>query len=329
MANWRGKIDEAADAIRWLSGRKPDGIPLDVSDDVARAASRWADDLETAPLETYTRPGDGREVEFDRNNWPVGTESWAAPPSALDSIEVGPLDDAPDFELGSPLWHQLDKGWRAHDNLRRNRTGNLRNQNPEIARIAGADIRARDADALRVRSADAERARGLREGSEEIALAAVAAGVPFLLSQGIDTEPRAGGEDLALTSTSGTEDLVEESRPAPRVAAEPSDDPDYSYEARQLMNKLNAMRKRAGGEVPEAKSMMAEIDRLLGMANKKRNAPDYKPAMPTDYHGEAQRLLQKLNAMRMEAGGEVPETQKIMAEVRRLQAMGDRMRNGG
>lgn len=315
MANWRGKIDEAADAIRWLSGRKPDGIPLDVSDDVAVAAAKMP-----PPRTRYVDMSPESAAQLD---------AAVRGDVVLSGIDAGPLDDAPDFELGSPLWHQLDKGWRAHDNLRRNRTGNLRNQNPEIARIAGADIRARDADALRVRSADAERARGLREGSEEIALAAVAAGVPFLLSQGIDTEPRAGGEDLALTSTSGTEDLVEESRPAPRVAAEPSDDPDYSYEARQLMNKLNAMRRRAGGEVPEAKSMMAEIDRLLGMANKKRNAPDYKPAMPTDYHGEAQRLLQKLNAMRMEAGGEVPETQKIMAEVRRLQAMGDRMRNAG
>lgn len=138
------------------------------------------------------------------------------------------------------------------------------------------------------------------------------------LMRDYDSEP-------ALSDTSGTEDLVEESRPAPRVAATP----DYSYEARQLMDRLNAMRREAGGEVPEAKAMMAEVNRLLGMSNGQRNAPGYKPAMPTDYHGEAQRLLQDLNARRQRAGGEVPDAPQVMAKVRQLQATGDRMRNAG
>jgi len=129
-----------------------------------------------------------------------------------------------------------------------------------------------------------------------------------------------------MTDTSGTEDLAAESSPPPATPEAPAD---YSFQARELMGKLNAMRRAAGGEVPEAKQMIAEIDRLLGMANEQRNAPGYKPPMPTDYHGEAQRLLQDLNARRMEAGGEVADTQKVMAEVRRLQAMGDQMRNGG
>lgn len=145
---------------------------------------------------------------------------------------------------------------------------------------------------------------------------------------------------------SSTADLAAESRPIPSVEATPDEAPamptkampeaappapempaDYSFQARELMNKLNAMRRQAGGEVPEAPQMMAEINRLLGMSNKQRNAPGYQPAMPTDHHGQAQMLLQKLNAMRMEAGGEVPEAQQIMAEVRRHQAMGDQMRN--
>ena len=148
---------------------------------------------------------------------------------------------------------------------------------------------------------------------------------------------------------SSTADLAEESRPIPSVESTPDEapampeaapatpampeapapemPPDYSFQARELMNKLNAMRRQAGGEVPEAPQMMAEINRLLGMSNKQRNAPGYQPAMPTDHHGQAQMLLQKLNAMRMEAGGEVPEAQQIMAEVRRHQAMGDQMRN--
>lgn len=312
MAKW----DEAADAIRWLIGRNPSGIPLDVSDDVLNAARR----------QTYIRPGDGREVEMDASGWPAGTEMWSARPTQFDGIEAGPLDDAPDFELGSPLWHQLDKGWRVHDNLRRNRTGNLRNQNPELTRIAGAEIRARDADALRVRSADAERARGMREGAQELGLAAATAGLPFLLYDG--KEPAADSAmapEQALTSTSGTEDLVDETRPAPRVEATP----DYSYEARQLMNKLNAMRRAAGGEVPEARAMMAEIERLLGLANAQRNAPGYEPPMPTDYHGEAQQMIKGLNERRQRAGGEVPDAPQVMDRVRGLQARGDRMRNGG
>ena len=140
---------------------------------------------------------------------------------------------------------------------------------------------------------------------------------------------------------SSTADLAAESRPVPSVESTPDEapampeaappapemPPDYSFQARELMNKLNAMRRQAGGEIPEAPQMIAEINRLLGMSNKQRNAPGYQPAMPTDHHGQAQMLLQKLNAMRMEAGGEVPEAQQIMAEVRRHQAMGDQMRN--
>lgn len=138
--------------------------------------------------------------------------------------------------------------------------------------------------------------------------------------------PREDGERPAngdITDTSGTADLAAESAPPPVVDGPP----DYSFQARELMNKLNAMRRKAGGEVPEAKAMMAEINRLLDLSNKQKNAPGYEPPMPTDYHGEAQRLLQKLNARRMEVGGEVPETNQVMAEVRRLQALGDQQRN--
>ena len=151
--------------------------------------------------------------------------------------------------------------------------------------------------------------------------------------------PRENGDPPVQGSS--TADLAAESRPVPSVEATedeapampeaapaaPEMPPDYSFQARELMNKLNAMRRQAGGEIPEAPQMMAEINRLLGMSNKQKNAPGYQPAMPTDHHGQAQMLLQKLNAMRMEAGGEVPQAQQIMAEVRRLQAMGDKMRN--
>ena len=134
-------------------------------------------------------------------------------------------------------------------------------------------------------------------------------------------------------------DLAAESRPIPSVESTPDEapampeapapemPPDYSFQAREIEKQLNAMRMQARGEVPEAPQMMAEILRLRGLGNRQRNAPDYQPPMPTDYRGEAQRLIQKLNAMNSAIGGMSPETPKIMAEVRRLQALDDQMRN--
>jgi hypothetical protein len=157
--------------------------------------------------------------------------------------------------------------------------------------------------------------------------ALTAAGVAGLGGIGVysmmDGDPDESEGASGVTDTSGTADLAAESAPPPVVDGPP----DYSFQARELMDKLNAMRRKAGVEVPEAKAMMAEINRLLDLSNKQRNAPGYEPPMPTDYHGEAQRLIQKLNARRMEVGGEVPETNQVMAEVRRLQALGDQQRN--
>jgi len=117
----------------------------------------------------------------------------------------------------------------------------------------------------------------------------------------------------------------------PQVPPIPADPPppDYSFQARQLIDKLNAMARAApNGVVPERAAMMAEINRLLDLSNKQRNAKDYQPAMPTDYHGEALRLIKQLNAMRDRAGGEVPQGPAMEAEIRRLQALGDKMRWG-
>jgi hypothetical protein len=417
------KVDDVIETIRRLAGRAPSGVPINVSDDVARAAAAnldpqavqltgaevWSDPargmspglaaaLRDAPagdpaaeaVKVYVRGKPdfsgveassawhdpewrhvAREVESDgfpdiyRENWPVhsgvsGKQVQLSPaaqrqlnsargtgPADFSGIDIGPLDSAPDFELGSPLWHQLDKGWRANDNLRRGRTPNLRNQDPQLARVAGDAIRTKNADAASARAADAERADSIRGGLGELGAAAATVGVGAGLASLYPSGEKPAQGDL--TDTSGNADLVEESRPAPKVDSElPPDEQefadrfkrqylareakrnapaDYSFQARELMDQLNTMRRAAGGEVPEAKAMMAEINRLLELSNKQRNAPDYEPPMPTDYRGEAQRLLQKLNARRMEVGGEVPETDQVMAEVRRLQALGDRQRN--
>lgn len=98
---------------------------------------------------------------------------------------------------------------------------------------------------------------------------------------------------------STTADLVNETRPAPKVETLPEPAPlvrqrataspvstqvpttadQYSAQAHAIIADLNARRSRAGGEVPEAPAMMAEINRLLELGNRARNAPQ-KPSPP-------------------------------------------------
>jgi hypothetical protein len=127
-----------------------------------------------------------------------------------------------------------------------------------------------------------------------------------------------------LTNTAGTAELAAESRPIPSVqtSVSPRD------QAQALIAQLNQMRRDAGGEVPQARQMMQEIDRLMALSNQQRNAMTPKQAQgSSDPHIQAQALIAQLNEMRQQAGGEVPQAQQIMAEVRRLQAMGDQRRN--
>lgn len=110
---------------------------------------------------------------------------------------------------------------------------------------------------------------------------------------------------------------------------------DPRQQAHALIQQLNAMRRRAGGEVPEAPQMLAQINQLLAKADQQANArttpqrQTYAAGRPNDPHAQAAVLIGQLNDMRQKAGGEVPQAAQIMAEVRRLQAMGDQQRNGG
>jgi hypothetical protein len=156
------------------------------------------------------------------------------------------------------------------------------------------------------------------------AAAAAGAGAAAMLAR--DDEP-------AVTS-GGEAELSAETKPPPQVAPQEVQPQvkqapqDYSAQARVLINRLNDMRRAAGGEVPEAAAMQKEIDRLLAMGNEQRRQPDFTPGdQASDYYKQAQALLDRLNAMRAQAGGEVPQAQQIMAEVRKLQEAGDRLRN--
>jgi len=147
----------------------------------------------------------------------------------------------------------------------------------------------------------------------------------------------AGALDLA-TRPSTNADLVAESRPGPSVGVtdevpEPTTlqaPRDYSMEARALINRLNDMRRAAGGEVPEAPAMMQEVNRLLAMGNQTRQAT-YAAAPqddPSRMFQQAQGLIDQVNQMyRQGMSPNSPEAQRIMAQVRQLQAQGDAIRN--
>jgi hypothetical protein len=108
---------------------------------------------------------------------------------------------------------------------------------------------------------------------------------------------------------------------------------DPRQQAHAMIQQLNAMRRQAGGEVAEAPQMMAQINQLLAKADQQANARTtpqrqaYASGRPNDPHAQAAVLIGQLNDMRQRAGGEVPQAAQIMAEVRRLQAMGDQGRN--
>lgn len=160
------------------------------------------------------------------------------------------------------------------------------------------------------------------------AAAAAAGGGLYVATQRDDDEP-------ALTSTAGTADLKAETSPPPAVATEeepPVREPAAPAmgpreRAHAMIKQLNDMRRAAGGEVPQAKAMMAEVNRLLAESNQQRNAPGFDPQPRTDPHNQALRLTQELNDMRRRAGGEVPQAQAMMREIARLNAMGDQMVN--
>jgi len=158
------------------------------------------------------------------------------------------------------------------------------------------------------------------------AAAAAAGGGLYVATQRDDDSP-------AIDSTAGTADLKAETSPPPAVATEeeppvpaaPAMGP--RERAHAMIKELNDMRRAAGGEVPQAREMLAEINRLLAESNKQRNAPGYDPQPRTDPHNQALRLTQELNDMRRRAGGEVPQARAMMREIARLNAMGDQMVN--
>ena len=269
-----------------------------------------------------------------------------------------PAPAAPDMDLGTPLWDQMSKRAGAYDNMLRGRTANLPNM--PFAKPAQAAIQDANANAAKMRAgmaASAERGELAQDvgtiGAGLAGAGALGAGAVALVGAGgpkkaeatpryttdIDmpgikpppppAPPKKPVDPLfedkgALTNTGGTAELANEARPAPAVQA--STDP--REQAQEMIKQLNAGH-RAGTITPaQDQQMRAEIDRLLALSNQKRNAMTPQQAQgSSDPHTQAQALIAQLNDMRKKAGGEVPQAQQMMAEVRRLQAMGDQQRN--
>jgi hypothetical protein len=135
------------------------------------------------------------------------------------------------------------------------------------------------------------------------------------------------------TAQETTADLNQSAAPSVAVREDPLDAREQAHE---LIKELNAKRRAAGGEVPEAQAMMAEINRLLAQSDTANNAA-IKQSMETgepgdgdDYHAQARNLIAQVNNMyRQGHSTNSQQVKQLMQEVRRLQALGDAQRNRG
>lgn len=335
-----GYYDEAADFIRRLLR------PARSADDVVDAAGGVDDLLRNAPPPRM-------QIEL-----PV------APARAPSFEGIEAASPAPvDLSLDSANWGPLSKSADRFQQMRRGQSANLRNQ--PLNAVAGQAIR--DAD-------DARRAQiAASNNLSDAAKAGVAAGGAVAGAAGVgmmaeSMKKNAGAPAAGVTSTEGTAELANESRPAPQV--QPDEDAEKAFtekfkrqytareqkreakgqggyankpaapaqadpraQAHAMIADLNERRRKAGREVPEAPQMMAQINKLLAQADQQTNARTlpqaqaYAGSNPNDPLAQASALIAQLNDMRRRAGREVPQAPQIMAEVRRLQAMGDQQRN--
>jgi hypothetical protein len=131
-----------------------------------------------------------------------------------------------------------------------------------------------------------------------------------------------------------TADLKAETKPPPSVttAEETPAKTSPREQAYAMMADLNARRRAAGGEVPDARKTQAEIDRLLMVASQGDNAQVRsnsvpKPSGPTDYRTMAQQKLAELNAWQARHGSGHPRSMQLKAEMQQLYSLADKQAN--
>ena len=125
-----------------------------------------------------------------------------------------------------------------------------------------------------------------------------------------------------------TADLAAETSPPPQIMTQEPAPISPREQAQELMRDLNLRRREAGGEIPEAPAMMREIDRLMAMSNQTMAAASRGEVATggNDPHMQAARLMAQRNEM-LRRGMPTQQAQQMMAEIQRLQRLGDEQRN--
>ena len=320
------------------------------------------------PFERYHgedgNPGDVPEWldEASRAAWPNRPPRQGLPydpyvPVRNQMADAPPVPGDPDMSLGSPMWDQMNKASRSYEGVRSGRTANLRNQQPGLVQAAQANINQGNAAAQARQAAMPQQDRmGLALGAGALGVATAAA------SYGLNRQPqqqaRASAPKAApgdLTETGNPADLSSLPEPQPADEGLPPDEQkfvdsfkrgyvnreerrrsqppaaptNYSDQAKAMLDDLNLRRRQAGGEVPDAPQVMSQANALLAKSNAQRNDPSFTAGPNPSLHEQAQMLLQKVNALNAEAGSWTPESQRLFAEVQRLQKLGDEQRWSG
>jgi hypothetical protein len=148
------------------------------------------------------------------------------------------------------------------------------------------------------------------------------------MRQVVDQIPGWARDPIGAMGGSSTADLAAETSPPPSVTTQEPAPISPRDQAQELMRDLNMRRRAAGGEVPEAPAMMREIDRLMAMSNQTMAAASRGEVATggDDPHMQAARLMAQRNEM-LRRGMPTQQARQMMAEIQRLQRLGDAQRN--
>ena len=322
------------DSLRRMAGRVDD-VPARVTANVDPDVVRYLDDLSAQDNAFKTRFG----FDPDKVYEPIDGVAVAAR-----RMDAG-VPAQPNLGLESPLFPQMSRAQDAFDNLRKGRTSNLRNQ--PFAQPAGAAIRDAAADSIRAMQRDrmAERAMMVGGAAGAAGLGTMIAGSHNNMSDAVQASPPAkpmaapapaapmaapqapglSPEEQAFADKFKSQIAGHEARVEPAYEADR-----MAMQARQMLADLNARRRAAGGEVPDAAEVTAKADAMLAQANAIRNESTYRPLPQQGVRGQkagsrqqAIAMIQALNADRQRAGGEVPDAPQREAAIRQLLAQAD------
>jgi hypothetical protein len=161
--------------------------------------------------------------------------------------------------------------------------------------------------------------------SENARTAAKAAAVGGLGAAAYYSMQGLGPTNTQKPAGASTADLAAETSPPPSVMTQEPAPISPRDQAHALQKQLNAMRAKAGGEVPEAAAMRKEIQRLFDMSDSQTNTAARKGVAPqgADPLSGARRILADLNA------GRIPPAQRAQAqaEMQRLYRQADEQAN--